>query len=96
MLLLEMLEISTSYAVIIPMSVFIFGYNFVVPNAVAGALQPIPNISATASSLTNFIQDIIGVTVSFVVLFSPQDDAIVLAITLLSLGCAAGLSFRSK
>lgn len=96
MLFLAMLGIRTSYAVIVPMWIFMFGYAFVGPNTVAGALQPFPNMSGTASSLTNFIQGIIGVTVSFVVSFFPHDDALVLAITLFSLGCAAVLSIRLK
>ena len=96
MLLLATLEIRTSFAVILPMWIFMFGYAFVSPNTVAGALQPFPNISGTASSLTNFIQGIIGATISFVVSFFPQDDALVLAITLFSLGFAAVLSIRLK
>ena len=94
MLLLATLEIRTSFAVILPMWIFMFGYAFVSPNTVAGALQPFPNISGTASSLTSFIQGIIGVAVSFVVSFFPQNDALVLAITLFSLGFAAVLSIR--
>ena len=94
MLLLATLEIRTSFAVIVPMWIFMFGYAFVSPNTVAGALQPFPNISGTASSLTNFIQGIIGVTISFMVSFFPQDDALVLAITLFCLGFTAVLSIR--
>jgi DHA1 family bicyclomycin/chloramphenicol resistance-like MFS transporter len=96
MVLLATLEIRAAYAVIVPMWIFMFGYAFVSPNTVAGALQPFPNISGTASSLTNFIQGIIGVTVSFVVSFFPQNDARVLAITLFFLGFAAVLSIRLK
>jgi DHA1 family bicyclomycin/chloramphenicol resistance-like MFS transporter len=96
MLFLALLGIRTSYAVIVPMWIFMLGYAFVSPNTVASALQPFPNISGTASSLTNFIQGIIGVTVSFVISFFPQDDALVLALTLFFLGCVAVLSIRLK
>jgi DHA1 family bicyclomycin/chloramphenicol resistance-like MFS transporter len=96
MLFLALLGIRTSYAVIVPMWIFMLGYAFVSPNTVASALQPFPNFSGTASSLTNFIQGIIGVTVSFVISFFPQDDALVLALTLFFLGCAAVLSIRLK
>jgi DHA1 family bicyclomycin/chloramphenicol resistance-like MFS transporter len=96
MLVLALLEIRTTYAVIVPMWIFIFGFAFVNPNTVAGALQPFQNNAGTASSLTNFIRGIIGVSVSFVVSFFPQDDALVLAFTLFFLGCAAVLSVRLK
>ena len=66
---LALIEIRTSYAVIVPMWIFIFGFAFVNPNTVAGALQPFPYIAGTASSVTNFIRGIIGVTVSFGISF---------------------------
>ncbi len=96
MLVLALLEIRTSYAVIVPMWIFIFGFAFVNPNTVACALQPFPHIAGAASSLTNFIRGIIGAAVSFGISFFPQDDALVLALTLFILGCAAALSIRSK
>jgi len=96
MLVLALLEIRTAYAIIVPMWIFIFGFAFVSPNTVAGALQPFQNNAGAASSLTNFIRGIIGVSVSFVVSFFPQDDALVLALTLFFLACAAVLSIRLK
>ena len=94
MLFLALLELKVSYAVIVPMWIFMFGYAFVGPNVIAGALQPFPNVSGTASSLINFIQGIIGVIVSFIISFFRHDDALVLATTLFFLGCAAFLSIR--
>ena len=96
MLFLALLGLKVSSAVILPMWIFMFGYAFVAPNVVAGALQPFPIVSGTASSLINFIQGIIGVIVSFIVSFFRQDDALVLALTLFFLGSAAVLSFRLK
>ena len=96
MLFLALLEIKVSYAVIVPMWIFMFGYAFVGPNVIAGALQPFPNVSGTASSLINFIQGIIGVIVSFIISYFRHDDAFVLATTLFFLGCAALLSIRLK
>ena len=96
MLFLALLEIKVSYAVIVPMWIFMFGYAFVGPNVIADALQPFPSVSGTASSLINFIQGIIGVIVSFIVSFFRHDDALVLAFTLFFLGCAAVLSIRLK
>ena len=93
---LALIEIRTSYAVIVPMWIFIFGFAFVNPNTVAGALQPFPYIAGTASSVTNFIRGIIGVTVSFGISFFPHNDALVLALTLFILGCVATLSIRLK
>ena len=94
MLVLAFLEIRTSYAVIVPMWIFIFGLAFVNPNSVAGALQPFPNIAGAASSLTNFIRGILGAVVSFGISFFPHDDAFVLALTIFILGCVAALFFR--
>jgi len=96
MLFLALLEIKVSHAVIVPMWIFMFGYAFVGPNVIAGALQPFPNVSGTASSLINFIQGIIGVIVSFIISYFRHDDAFVLATTLFFLGCAALLSIRLK
>ena len=96
MLFLALLEIKLSYAVIVPMWIFMFGYAFVGPNVIADALQPFPSVSGTASSLINFIQGIIGVIVSFIISFFRHDDALVLAFTLFFLGCAAVLSIRLK
>jgi DHA1 family bicyclomycin/chloramphenicol resistance-like MFS transporter len=96
MLFLALLEIKVSYAVIVPMWIFMFGYAFVGPNVIADALQPFPSVSGTASSLINFIQGIIGVIVSFIISFFRHDDALVLAFTLFFLGCAAVLSIRLK
>jgi len=93
---LALIEIRTSYAVIVPMWIFIFGFAFVNPNTVAGALQPFPYIAGTASSVTNFIRGIIGVTVSFGISFFPHNDALVLALTLFILGCVATLPIRLK
>ena len=96
MLFLALLEIKVSYAVIVPMWIFMFGYAFVGPNVIADALQPFPSVSGTASSLINFIQGIIGVIVSFIISFFRHDDALVLAFTLFFLGCAAVFSIRFK
>ena len=96
MLVLALLEIRETYALILPMWVFIFGFAFVNPSTVAAALQPFQNIAGSASSLTNFIRGMIGVSVSFLVSFLPQDDALVIAVTLFLLACAAALSIRLK
>ena len=96
MLVLALLEIRTTYALILPMWVFIFGFAFVNPNTVAAALQPFQNNAGSASSLTNFIRGMIGVSVSFFISFLPQDDALVMGVTLFVLACAAALSIRLK
>tara|TARA_X000001036_G_C20667540_1_gene801249 strand:+ start:89 stop:1279 length:1191 start_codon:yes stop_codon:yes gene_type:complete len=96
MMFLALLEVKVAYAVIVPMWIFMFGYAFVAPNAIAAALQPFANLSGTASSVINFIQGMIGVIVSFIVSFFRHDDALVLATTLFFLGCAAFLSIRLK
>ena len=94
MLIFALVEIKTAFALIVPMWIFIFGFAFVNPNTTACALHPFPDKAGTASSATNFIRGLIGVAVSFVISFFSHEDALVFALTLLLLSCAATLSIR--
>lgn len=54
-------------AVIGPMAFCMTSFAFIFPQAVAGALQPFPQIAGAASSLTGFVQQVVGAVTGVVV-----------------------------
>ena len=93
-LILATIGLSDPFALIIPMGIFMFGLGFVNPNTIAGALQPFPEIAGFASSITNFIRGILGATISFGITFFKNDDALILAVAIFVLNCAAFIIYR--
>jgi len=85
--------IKETMAVVIPMGIYIFGLAFVLPQATAGALTPFPETAGTASSLSGFIQNMMGALVSFLLTAFNHDDALVMATAIAVLGLGASVIF---
>jgi len=90
---LAMAGIKETVAVVIPMGIYIFGLAFVLPQATAGALTPFPEMAGTASSLSGFIQNMLGAAVSFLLTAFTHDDALVMATAIAVLGVGAAVIF---
>lgn len=69
-------------AVIIPMSIFVFGLALVIPHATAAALTPLSDTAGTASSVSGFIQSMTSAGISFALTLSTHDDAVIMGIAI--------------
>ena len=90
---LALAGIKETMAVVIPMGIYVFGLAFVLPQATAGALTPFPETAGTASSLSGFIQNMMGALVSFLLTAFTHDDALVMATAIAVLGLGASVIF---
>ena len=84
MALLALLQVYHAAAVIIPQTLFMVGVGIVMPQSMAGALAPFPNIAGTSSALLGFIQmsmaAVVGILVGHYHDGSPRSMAVAIAV----------------
>lgn len=80
--LLAILDIRTSWAVVIPSSIYVVGLGFTMAQTNAQAMQPFGAVAGAASSLMGLIQSIMAAAVAIVLSQFVQDTALPMGITM--------------
>ena len=93
-LIFLLVGIDTVPTVVIPMSIFMFGSGFVLPNSQMGAMSPFPKIAGVASALLGFIQMMSAVIVSIGVSYFITGGALPLLIGMCTVSFVALFSAR--
>ena len=95
LLLLVLLGPRHPAAVIVPMTVFFAGVGLTLPQAIAGALAPFPDLAGTASALLGFVQMAFGATAGAYVGHAVATGPMPLAVTIAAMGGLTVLAFFS-
>lgn len=82
--------------IMLPMAIYLVGIGLVMPQGMAGALQPFPDNAGAASSLLGFIQMISAAILGTIVGHYIDHSALPLAIALTAVGTLAGVVFLTS
>jgi DHA1 family bicyclomycin/chloramphenicol resistance-like MFS transporter len=80
----------------VPPMLYIMGYAMVVPNAIAQALEPFPDMAGNASALIGFLQNTAGALAGLLVAAAFDGTAVPLALIILGCGLAGAVLFALR
>jgi len=85
MILLSFIQVQQVWHLLLPLFVSMIGVGLVMPQSMAGALTPFPQMAGTASSLVGFLQNsfaaLIGITAAWAIGFNPNALAWIIGTT---------------
>jgi DHA1 family bicyclomycin/chloramphenicol resistance-like MFS transporter len=89
MLVAPALAWTSAAALVVPITVYLFGLGLVLPQTMAGALTPFPDRAGAASSLVGFMQQMSGAIIGAVVGHLLGQSAWPLSLGVAAMGCLA-------
>ncbi|MBP9721754.1 MAG: multidrug effflux MFS transporter [Gammaproteobacteria bacterium] len=84
-----LLNYTSIFALIIPVGFYMFGSSLIAPNASVGAINDFTDISGTASALLSMMQNLGAVIFSLIMILSPTQNILPVAICFSSIGFIA-------
>jgi DHA1 family bicyclomycin/chloramphenicol resistance-like MFS transporter len=81
--------VTSPFALVVPMSLYLCGLGLALPQSMAGALTPFPGRAGAASSLLGFLQQAVASSIGIVVGQMLGNSALPLALVIATMGCLA-------
>jgi DHA1 family bicyclomycin/chloramphenicol resistance-like MFS transporter len=81
--------VTSPFALVVPMSLYLCGLGLAMPQSMAGALTPFPQRAGAASSLLGFLQQAVASSIGIVVGQLLGKSALPLALVIATMGCLA-------